>query len=375
MKINKLLLGSAVFAGALLFSATLYFNNTALYSPRTNEATEDASEEAEGAAQWLFNLKKNPLTGTVDDVDILKAREDAAKFLVDNANTNRAAIGLEWTELGPDNIGGRTRAILIDKNNPNKVFAGSVAGGLFISTNGGSNWTKYNDQMENMVLSCITQAANGDIYIGTGEDLYNNIGGGTGPAGLLGGGIYKSTDGGTTFTLLPSTIPSVANSVSNTGNLFIGVNNMAADPTNSNKIYAATRFGLRMTIDGGATWTHAATLSNGNAITSRCTDVDVASDGTVIASIGNKLYISPNGDQGTYVSTGITGLPASVSRIEFAIAPSDPNYMYALAGKTTGFLEGVYQSTNKGLNWTKIGNGGSTQFEPFGTGQAAMVLS
>ena len=369
MKNNKLLLGSALLAGSFLTFAHFYLDNT--FQKTATTATTDAHRRvAKGSAKWLFNMQKNPITGAIDPMDVLKSREEAYQMYTSRSTT---ALGLEWSELGPDNVGGRTRAILIDKNNPNRLFAGSVSGGLWVSNDGGSNWNTVAgfDQQPNLSIVSLAQAANGDIYAGTGEgDFYFYTG--NGRAGILGAGIYKSTDGGNVFARLASTIPTTLNSsIGSAATAFCSVHELGTDPVNANRIYAATKYGLQSSEDGGTTWAHPIRQNNGSANTTVALDVDVASDGTVIANINNKLYRSPNGDYGTFTLV-TAGLPASgVSRIEFAIAPSDPNYMYALAGKSSnGLLLGVYQSTDKGLTWTTIGNGGSSQFEMFGTGQS-----
>lgn len=380
MKNYKLLLGSAFLSGMLLFSASMYLKNNIQNNFRTNNETDDIEDErgAVGAANWLFNIQKNQLTGKVNELDVLRTREEIAQM--NQFKSVSAALGLEWNELGPDNVGGRTRAILIDKYNSSKIFAGSVGGGLWVSTDAGASWSNVTgfDQQPILNISCITQAANGDIYCGTGEDLYNGFGtgaaAGTGPGGMLGGGIYKSSDNGATFVLLPSTIPATANSTGNSAtNKFLGVNNMAADPTNANRIYAATRYGLQMTDDGGVTWVHPILYINGTPNTSRTTDVDVASDGTVIVALSGRGYMSATGNSGTFTIIPTTaGLATSgIGRAEFAFAPSDPNYIYAVIGSSSGLLKGVYQSIDKGVSWTLIGNGGSAQFEPFGSSSQA----
>ncbi|MEZ5045447.1 MAG: sialidase family protein [Chitinophagaceae bacterium] len=116
-----------------------------------------------------------------------------------------------WEERGPNNIGGRTRALIYDKNIPNKLFMGGSSGGLWTSTNNGNTWSKVeNTDMTSAISICsITQAANGDIYYGTGEGHYSSTGNFGG--GQLGEGIWKSTDGGVSFTHLNSTTPSNAN--------------------------------------------------------------------------------------------------------------------------------------------------------------------
>ncbi|MES2592933.1 MAG: T9SS type A sorting domain-containing protein [Bacteroidota bacterium] len=372
MKNSTVLLSSALLAGTILSFSSLYLDNTSQYTPRTTTETSITELErgAAGAAKWLFNIQKDPITGTIDPMDVIKVREEAYQMRADRAS---ASLGLEWSELGPDNVGGRTRAILIDRTNPSKMFAGSVSGGLWVSHNGGGNWSSVPlfDQQPNLAIICLAQAANGDIYAGTGEgDFYFYTGGGS--AGILGAGIYKSTDGGLTFARLASTIPtSLNNTAPAASTAFTSVHELGVDPVNPNRIYAATKYGLQSSEDGGTTWQHPIRQGNGNANTTTALDVDVASDGTVIVNVNNKLYKSGTGDYGTFTSTAV-GLPASgVSRIEFAVSPDDPNYMYALAGKSSnGLLMGVYQSIDKGASWTNIGNGGSSQFELFGTGQS-----
>ena len=371
MKNNKLLLFSALLAGSFLYFAHNHINSIPNNKTGVQNKKSESKEEAKGSAKWLFDMQKNPLTGIVDPMDVLKAKDELYQMYSNRSSTS--ALGLEWEELGPDNIGGRTRAILFDKNNPDKIFAGSVSGGLWVSTNGGSNWNVVPgfDQQPNLGIVSLAQASNGDIYAGTGEgDFYYYNG--TGSAGILGAGIYKSTDGGNSFSRLSSTIPTTLNSSgASAATAFCSVHELAVSPNNPNRIYAATKFGLRSSNDGGQSWNHPVRSSNGTANTTVSLDVDVATDGTVIANINNRLYRSTTGDSGSF-SLVTAGLPASgISRIEFAISPSDPNYMYALAGKSSnGLLLGVYQSIDKGQNWSTIGSGGSSQFEMFGTGQS-----
>ena len=114
-----------------------------------------------------------------------------------------------------------------------------------------------------------------------------------------------------------------------------------------------------MSDDAGATWKEAIP-----SVTRTCQDVDVASNGKVIAAFGPDIYLSPNGDVGTFVNSP---LPIQSSRTEIAVAPSDPNVIYASA--TISRLSGILKSIDGGLNWTVIGPGGTSSFDPFCSSQ------
>jgi hypothetical protein len=268
------------------------------------------------------------------------------------------SVGLTWNEVGPDNIGGRTRAILIDKDNPSIVFAGGVAGGLWKSTTGGSSWVQVPTITQNLAISSIAQDKFGNIFVGTGESFASASGGANGSSGFIGGGMYFSSDK-TNFSLLSSTLPAGNSSSVN----WAFINKLACDP-NTGRLYAATNRGLKYSDDKGTTWNDLPSPLN----LADATDVKIATDGTVVASLGNKCYINNLGT-GSFVnySTGAAGkLPASgVARAEFAIAPSDPNYIYASLANNTGNVLGIYRSTDKGENWTLIGPPNSTSFQPF----------
>src|ERR1039458_6296510 len=169
-----------------------------------------ASEKGEmesynDAAKYLFGLRVNTATGRIDIGEVEAARQqvNAMTMAHQTARTASGSADFQWQELGPDNIGGRTRAILISRTHPDSMFAGSVSGGLWKSTNHGQSWYKVNDTAQVLCVSCITQAANGDIYYGTGNGF--DFIAGDGNSGFYGQGIWKSSDGGVTFHQLPST--------------------------------------------------------------------------------------------------------------------------------------------------------------------------
>ncbi len=128
------------------------------------------------------------------------------------------------------------------------------------------------------------------------------------------------------------------------------------------RVYASTKRGLRYTDDGGQTWVNPLYLGS-NPLNSISDDVEVCSDGSVFAVAGKKVYYSPNGNDGTFEQLDIT---AGASRLDVAVSPTDPNYVYVVEIGGDEFIRSVERSTDKGQTWEQIGIGGSEQFSPMG---------
>lgn len=357
MKRNRLLLSMAVM---MLLSCSSVLGQTAdksRYQPREENQLQ-SQQGYSGALEYIGRMRNNLTTGTVSPEEIQAAQRQAQELRQRSGN-------VLWSEVGPDNKGGRTRAILVDRSNSNVIYAGGVAGGLWKSTTAGSSWVKIDDLAENLTISCIAQDNNGIIYFGTGEGFAPGSGGANGSTGFIGGGLFKSDDAsGNTFSLVSSTIPT---SITDD---WIYTFEIACDP-NTGRIYVGTYKGLQMSDDGGATWTNPILYPGSTPYQSPGLDVEVGSDGSVVAVVGSRVFTSPNGAVGSFVcqSTGATGkLPVSqVGRVELDIAPSNNNYIYAVLASATQSLHSVYRSTDKGETWVKIGPGGSSNFNPLGT--------
>ncbi|HIF14900.1 MAG TPA: exo-alpha-sialidase, partial [Bacteroidetes bacterium] len=292
-----------------------------------------------GYWEWLNKIRSNPATGKIDYKAFQNAREQA---LTHKLSTKRSL----------------TRAFLIDRNDYNKLFAGGVAGGLWTSDDAGYNWKQVTGFEGYATVASICQSINGDIYVGTGEGLYSNFGFAAG--GLPGNGIYKSTDGGDTFSHLTSTSATL-NSASD---IWSHVNRLVADPNDSLKLYAATEKGIRVSTDGGGSWS---LINLDVSSSSPSMDIEISSDGnTVIGAVSQYCYLSTDGGDNFTRINGDGGFPSSsIGRIELAIAPSDNNYIYAGIANGGGDLVGIYQSKDGGSNWTVIGPGSSQSFKPY----------
>lgn len=342
MKVKKFTIGLVAIGGILFGSSTLLTNQEQAYFPQSTELLSEAPL-AEGMAEYYKMLRMDQRTGEIPVDAVLNARK-AVQSLPSAKSSN-----ISWVEMGPDNEGGRTRALIVDNQNPNRYIAGSVSGGIWISENRGINWTAYNNQLENLAISDLAQAPDGTIYFGTGplfDGSANNKGLGS---EMIGAGFFKMTGNGQVEKLIG---PSVDNA---RGIDWSGINHIAIDPTNSQKIYVAQVTGLRASTDGGATWFNP--IPN---VTNMCQDVDVSSSGKVVASFGTNIYLSNDGSLNSFTNSP---LPRSVGRTEISIAPSNENIIYASA--TVSSLAGIYKSIDGGLTWNVIGPGGSSSFDPF----------
>jgi hypothetical protein len=258
------------------------------------------------------------------------------------------------TERGPNNVGGRTRAMLVDYADSSRIFAGGVSGGLWVSTNMGANWSPVNDNMANLSITSITQNPfNHDVFYYSGGEMAGNstfinyYG-----AGINGNGVYKSTDGGLSFSLLPSTTAGpfnstwqITHSISDTNEVYVGTGND----------------GLWRTQDAGASFI--------NVLPSReITDIEVFDDGSVIVAADSYgLYYSATGDVGTFSLIG-GGLPATgtMRRIVTASCRTNQNYMYAMYSNISQTaIESFWQSTNQGVTWTERTNPSDNITIPF----------
>lgn len=251
-----------------------------------------------------------------------------------------------WEGLGPGNIGGRTRSLLIHPTTPDVMWAGGVAGGIWKTTDGGQTWVPKADLLVNIAVnSMLLDPRNPDVlYAGTGEGFFN-------ADAVRGAGILKSTDGGETWTQLPST----------TTPDFHYVQKIVMSRGSSQRLYAATRTGVFRSTDGGGSWTkvHDGTAVNG------CMDLAIQTDRAlafVFAACGTftQARVVRALDTASTQTWTTVFSPANMGRTSLAIAPSNQNVIYAMAASsaTTGNfadgLLGVYRSTASGAagSWT-----------------------
>lgn len=278
---------------------------------------------------------RNPASGTVP-ADIarrelafahtLPRREDVD---AEAKGSGRAPMSAAWKAIGPDNVGGRTRALAVDAADERNLLAGGVSGGMWRSTDGGATWHRTTPPDALHAVSCIAQdrrAGKRNVwYYAAGGELEGASPQGGGGAYFHGDGIYRSVDSGETWTILPATRTGTPQAWDGP---FDYVWNIATDPSNQSesRVYASTQGAVQRSTDGGGTWTR--TLGNGDA---RFTDVAVAPNGAAYATLssdGQVKGIWRSADGVAWVQITPSGWPASFGRIVIGIAPSNPSVVY-----------------------------------------------
>ena len=257
------------------------------------------------------------------------------KYLNQNA-ANRYASGTgNWEIVGPVygpangtgqmNGNGRITCIAFHPTDPNTIFAGAPAGGIWKTTDKGVTWTEYSVGLTRLgVSSIVVHPTNPDIiYIGTGDRDAGDS---------PGYGVWRSTDGGQTW---------LAHNIG-MGNRTI--NELIINPGNANILLAAASNNtIYRTTDGGANWVATAGMTTNPK--------DIAfhpTNSSIVYASGTKFFKSTNG--GVNWAEITSGVPAGAQRIALAVSANQPNWVYLLAGGGTGLI-GIYKSTDSGTNF------------------------
>jgi len=321
-------------------------------APRTSLAEVLLSVESENVsdaqAEMEFLIARDPRINRIPE-DIRRRELEFAKQLPQRsersfAKPNEAPV---WTERGPNNIGGRTRVFAADITNPNTLIAGAVAGGIWKSTDDGASWRLTTQPWQIHTTTCIAQDTRSGKthiwYIGTGEFRGSTTNNTRWGSFYRGDGIYKSTDNGENWTLLPST----SSGTPNTTDAFDYIWNIAVNPANlvQDEVYAATWNGIYRSTDGGTTWTLIQPSDSGQVNTAGLTtDVVVTSTGVVYAHTEQggspRIWRSTDGVTWTDIKPG--NFPTSTGRIVFGPAPSNPDvvYVFVESANTTPAVAG-----------------------------------
>ncbi len=303
---------------------------------------------------------KDPALDRVPYERLEEARQQTMKRSANNVAQPQSAVpNVTWQERGPSNGGGRTRAILFDPSDAThkKVWAGSLVSGLWYTddiTDPNATWTQSSDSWANNTITALAaDPSNSQImYAGTG-DQYDN---------RPGGGIWKTTDGGASWTRLTATIPTNSGS-SSLASAFTYISRLAVNQ--SGHVFAATWYGLLRSADGGISWSKVLApnqgvgfgTATGNAYSDRVTDLEIGSDNTVFVAFDpSRVFRSLNASAQSWKE--ITPPNTTGERTELALSPTSNGVLQVMYAVSRKYNSSSYY---KDISWFKrSSDGGDT---------------
>ena len=242
---------------------------------------------------------------------------------------------LRMRNIGPAGMSGRITAIDVDLTNPNRIFAGSASGGVWLSENGGTSWKPIFDKEATLAIGSvkINQKNPSEIWVGTGEGNPRN-------SMNTGLGIYKSIDGGVTWKNMglkeTKTLHRIIIHRDDQNTIFAAALGSPWGPNNERGVFKTT--------DGGKTWKNVLFVNDLTGASDLV--VDPSNPNKMLVSMwehkrepwnftsggkGSGLYVTYDGGESWTKITSEDGLPeGDLGRIGLAIAPGKPNIMYAL---------------------------------------------
>lgn len=273
-----------------------------------------------------------------------------------------AQSNINWAPAGPIFTAGRSRNMIVDKNDPsgNTLYTGSASSGVFTSTNGGLSWDPLNDQGTVRNISYMAQGSDGTIYAATGEGFLRA---GQAAKAQIGTGLYR-------LDLSTKSLVQVA-PASITGTVI----NRIACSNNGNIVAIAGSNGILVSTNGyNGPFNQATGVQSGPLISGQ--DVKFDSNNNIYCSVGSekansiatKVYKALATNNLSFAditpTSPVLSTLTAYGRIELGISPTDPNIIYASVAKkapvnpgNNASLNGFFVSYNGGSTWGLIMQG------------------
>jgi hypothetical protein len=289
------------------------------------------------AMEWIL-LAHRDENGQIPRDGLMRARAQVDRMrrtagARPGADAGTMAAGISrgaWTWIGPRNIGGRVRALVVLPTIPSTLITGGVAGGIWKSTDAGASWRVIDDFMANLAISTIVVRPGepARLFAGTGEGFFN-------ADSIRGAGVFVSSTEGESWLQLPST-----------ANADFDFVNRLAFSADGGTLLAATRTGLFRSLDLGNSWTQVLAQAN-------VQDVKFIAGSNALAVAGGRnrnAFFSTNGGQ-TWIASGGLVQSGSAIRVELAVSRSAPNVVYASVDENSGQ---IWRSNDSGATFSKV---------------------
>ncbi len=334
--------------GAVLALAPWLGRTAERQDPAARDKSKGEEEQIKAREDWFIQSRG---LDQVKRPGRLRAR--AAQELREAQEARRPeleAAGETWQSVGPitmtmlnwsmGRVTGRVSALAVHAGDENVLYLGAASGGLWKTTDGGSNWTPIFDTVGTLTVGAVAiDGSNANtVWVGTGEQ-------GQSCTSYFGQGLFRSTDAGATFAarngsgssaLALSHVYSIAIHPTNSQTLLVG----GAGPCQSD----GTRLsgGVFRTTDGGATWTRVLTGTGSDVVYN-------PSNPSVVYAAMNSSGVYKSTDGGATWVSASSGLSSSPGRLRLTMAPSNSQVLYALSSNST-----LYRTTNGATSWTAM---------------------